>query len=191
MTRAFGRLVLLLALGANLTVSGCSQTDAPAVCVSEDGGEPISPALLAFLSRARSGHHIADQLETAEPQRAIQTLEAIVQGSKPSGDFVEAREVLADTRARLADLKSQAGRFDEALKDIEAGLTEAREVSYFQGHLFEVRGLVEERRAVKLKADGDTDGAAQAKARALTAFEASMNIQEQVIERALPEGGAP
>jgi hypothetical protein len=53
--------------------------------------------------------------------------------------------------------------------------------TYFRGHLFEVRGLVEERNAARLERAGDAAQAAQAKARALEAFEAAMKIQAEVI----------
>jgi hypothetical protein len=102
----------------------------------------------------------------------------------------EAREVLADTRARLADLESRRGRFDDAAKHVDRGLEQAREVTYFRGHLFEVRGLVEERRAKQLRDKGDTAGADAAKKRALDAFEQSMDIQAEVIGSALGEEDA-
>lgn len=185
--------VCLTSAGVSLaSLGGCAKDSdlapAPAVCASVEGGDPVSPALLAFLSRARSGHHAADQLEQDSPDLAIAKLQAIVDGPIPGGStpLVEAREVLADTRARLADLKSQSGRFDAALSDINAGLEQAKETSYFRGHLFEVRGLVEERRSKQLAEAGDASAAAAAKQRALTAFEASMDIQEKVIEQNLP-----
>ncbi len=162
---------------------------APAVCASAPDGQPISPALLAFLSRARSAHHSADQLEADSPKVAIEKLQALVDGPIPGGSepLAEAREVLADTYARLADLKSQTGGFRDALKDVESGLDQAKEISYFRGHLFEVRGLVEERHAKQLEGEGDEAAAKAAKQRALEAFETSMDIQEKVIERNLPE----
>ena len=195
--RGAQRLALWLCLtsagGALGSLGGCAKdsdlSPAPPVCASVEGGQPVSPALLAFLSRARSGHHAADQLEQDRPEQAIAKLQAIVDGPIPGGNtpLVEAREVLADTRARLADLKSQAGSFADALADINAGLEQAKETSYFRGHLFEVRGLVEERQSKQHSEQGDATGAAAAKQRALTAFEASMDIQERVIEQNLPE----
>ncbi|MEZ4374597.1 MAG: hypothetical protein R3B07_27515 [Polyangiaceae bacterium] len=168
---------------------GESYDEAPPVCASAPDGQPVSPALLAFLSRARSAHHSADQLEEESPKVAIEKLQALVDGPVPGGNapLAEASEVLADTYARLADLKSQDGSFENALKDIESGLGHAKQISYFRGHLFEVRGLVEERRAKQLEGNGDEAGAKAAKQRALEAFEQSMDIQEKVIEQNLPE----
>ena len=66
-----------------------------------------------------------------------------------------------------------------------SGLELATERTYFRGHLFEVEGLVEERRAGRLARDGDAAGADAARQRALVAFEQAMAIQGEVIQRAL------
>jgi hypothetical protein len=96
--------------------------------------------------------------------------------------------VLADTSARLADLRSQQGDFDEAARDVTAGLGLAPERTYFRGHLFEVKGLVEERRAKQLSASGQLAKAEAARTQALQAFEQAMQIQAEVIQQALPAG---
>lgn len=182
-----GLLSLVLAVA-----SGCAEKSAPAGCGDTDAA-PVDPTLLAFLSRARSAHHIADQHEEdSELEPAVSALAAVIDGPVPGGTAPppEAREVLADTRARLADLESRRGRFDEAAKHVERGLEQARETTYFRGHLFEVRGLVEERRAKQLRDSGDTAGADAAKKRALDAFEQSMDIQAEVIGGALGEEDA-
>jgi tetratricopeptide (TPR) repeat protein len=162
---------------------------------STDAGKPVDARLLAFLSRARSAHHIADQLEEDEElDRAVATLQGLVDGPAPGNSGAdsppEVREVLADTRARLADLKSQLGRFDDAASDVDKGLELAKETTYFRGHLFEVRGLVEERRSKGLKDKGEVDKAEAAKKRALDAFETSMTIQSEVIKSATEAGDA-
>ena len=53
--------LLLLAL---LALSGCHRT-VPNACADADGGTPVGPALLAFLSRSRAAHHRADAREEA------------------------------------------------------------------------------------------------------------------------------
>jgi hypothetical protein len=93
---------------------------------------------------------------------------------------------LADTHARLAELMSRAGRFDQADEELSQGLANARAPSYFRGHLFEVRGLVEERRAKALRGTGRGQEADQARDRSLGAYEEAMKIQAQVIEGAAP-----
>jgi tetratricopeptide (TPR) repeat protein len=184
-------LVAVLALALAIA-SGCAERSAPAGCGETDAA-PVDPTLLAFLSRARSAHHLADQHEEDNQlDPAIAALDQVITGPIPGGSTppAEAREVLADTRARLADLESRRGRFDDASKHVERGLEQAREVTYFRGHLFEVRGLIEERRAKALREKGDTAGADAAKKRALDAFEQSMDIQAEVIGGALGEEDA-
>lgn len=186
----------LLALAALLVV-GCAKRETKVQtqeCPAVDGGQPVDPVLLAFLSRARAAHHLADQHEEQkDPSGAIAALEQLVRGPVPGGRTPppEAREVLSDTRARLADLESQLGRFDAASEDVDEGLKLAPEPSYYQGHLFEVRGLLEERRSKALAKSGDSDAAKQARERALKAFEKSMRIQAGVIKKAVPEAGPP
>ncbi|HEX5101090.1 MAG TPA: hypothetical protein VFV94_16380 [Polyangiaceae bacterium] len=174
-------LLVVLALGA------CSKAE-PNACADGDGGEPVGPALLAFLSRSRSAHHRADAREEHQEWSGAETeLEAIIEGPKPAcPDAAEVREVLADTYARLADLRSRHADFAAALADIERGLALVPDTSYFRGHLFEVRGLVEERNAKALAGRGDAPGAAAAEERALAAFQEAMRIQSDVIERTSP-----
>jgi tetratricopeptide (TPR) repeat protein len=191
--RSLAWLSLLLALIASsaMLVASCAQKSGDG-CADADAS-PVDPTLLAFLSRARSAHHLADQHEQDEQlEAAIAPLQKLIDGPLPGAAEVpaEAREVLADTRARLADLISRLGRFDEAAAHVDRGLDQAREVTYFRGHLFEVRGLVEERRAAGLRERGDTAAADAAKKRALDAFEQSMEVQAQVIKGALGEEDA-
>ena len=157
--------------------------------VNGDAQAVVDESLLAFLSRARSAHHLADLAEEREDwNEGIKVLRKLVEGpvaKKPLAP--EAREVLADSHARLADYESRLGHFDKALGDVDAGLKLAREVTYFRGHLFEVKGLVEERRAKQLALAGKEAAAAAAKKRAIAAFEKSMSIQAKVIKHALEE----
>lgn len=161
---------------------------------SAEVAAPVDEVLLAFLSKARAAHHEADLAESLPDRpRAIAALERLVLGPVPGGaePRPEAAEVLADTRARLADLRSAEGAFDEALRDIDVGLTLAREPTHFRGHLFEVRGLVEERRSRAADEQGRTQEAEQAKRAAMDAFEQAIDIQDEVIRRALDEPGDP
>lgn len=192
--RPFRWLWLLLAVVA-LLAAGCAKREAARrtiECPGLDGGKPVDPVLLAFLSRARAAHHLADEYEADKNLAgAVSALEKLVHGPVPGGASPppEAREVLSDTRARLADLESRLGRFDAAAKDVDAGLKLAPETSYYEGHLFEVRGQLEERRSKALAADGKNDEAKQARDRALQAFEESMRIQAEVIKKAVPDAG--
>jgi tetratricopeptide (TPR) repeat protein len=141
---------------------------------------------MSFISSARSAHHLADgREEKGDLPGAEAALVALLDGPlPPKRDAPEVREVLADTRSRLADFKSRRGDFDAALGDVEKGLGLVPEQSYFRGHLFETRGLVEERRTKALAAAGDQTGAEKAKERALAAFEEAMRIQQGVIKGA-------
>jgi tetratricopeptide (TPR) repeat protein len=180
------RRLLLLTLLSLATTSGCSRHERP----NDDcapSGRVVDPVLLAFLSQARSAHHLADQQEAAgDSAAALRALQTLVAAPQPPGNPPEVGEVLADTRARMADLLSRAGRFDQADAAISEGLTSAKEPSYFRGHLLEVKGLVEERRAKALTSTGRGAEAEKARERSLSAYEEDMKIQAEVIRRATP-----
>jgi hypothetical protein len=179
-----------------LALAGCSRSEAPEAsppvpCPEVDAGTPVDQVLVAFLGKARSAHHSADLLEERHDLNgAVKVLEGLL-GGRSIPARPEAREVQADTRARLADLKSQLGRFDEATREVESGLQLVEGTTYYRGHLFEVKGLVAEREAKRFKAEGDEVRAKRAEQEALDAFEKSMQVQEQVIEKALPDAGTP
>jgi hypothetical protein len=162
-------------------------------CSAVDAGTPIDPTLLAFLSRARAAHHIADDREAAgDLSAAVAPLASLTAGPVPhEGQLLapEVREVLADTRARLADLRSRQGAFELAIADIRAGLESASEPNYFRGHLLETEGLVEERQAKALDSK-DPSAAAAARARAIGLLEQAMAVQAGVIASAAPPGSS-
>jgi len=150
----------------------------------------VDPTLLAFLSRARAAHHAADvALDAGDRAAALRALEGIIAAPRPPGAPPEVAEVTADTYARLAELRSEAGEFDAAARDIDAGLRLAPAPSHYQGHLYEVAGVVEERRAKALEAKGDREAATQARARAVGLLERAISIQDQVITEALKGPG--
>ena len=180
--RLAGWAVLLSAL---LALAGCSRSERGDDCGPSE--RVVDPVLLAFLSKARSAHHLADQLEAAgDVASALRALQSLTSGAAPPGKAPEVDEVLADTRARVADLMSRAGRFDQADAEVSAGLEHAKGPSYFRGHLFEVRGLVEERREKALRGKGRGQEADQARDRSLDAYEEAMKIQAEVIGSAAP-----
>jgi hypothetical protein len=177
-----------IVLAALLTIWACKSDPAP--CVDATTGRAVDAQLLAFLSRARAAHHTADRAEeTNDRAQAIRVLADVVRGPFPAGGergAPEVREVLADTLARLAELRSEAGAFDAAEADITRGLELVPEPSYFRGHLYEVSGLMWEQRARALRERGDPAGADAARARALEALETAMKIQADVIRRSVP-----
>ncbi len=165
-----------------------ASAEKPADCTCA-GAHVVDPTLLAFLSKARAAHHRADLLQDdGDLDLAIAALEPVVAPPRPGG-APEADEVVADTYARLADLKSDLGDFDPALRDVEAGLALAARPTHFRGHLLEIEGVVLERRYRALDAMGETEEAARVKARALDAFKGAIDVQEQVIDEALKNAG--
>jgi len=180
-----GSAVLLLVCFA---VSACAKRQREQDCTCSE--RVVDPVLLAFLSQARSAHHKADQQEaTGDTAGALRSLEGLSTSPRPPGSPPEVDEVLADTQARIADLLSQSGRFDPAESAIENGLEHAKTTTYFRGHLFEVRGLVEERREKALRANRRGQEADEARRRSLDAYEEAMKVQAAVIAASAP--GAP
>jgi len=197
--RIFTTLTLIASLlcgGSSLV--GCARSERDRAGAQQPAAsEPaaaavVDPVLLAFLSKARAAHHKADAAEAqGDTATAIAALESLTRGPRPGGErpLVEVREVLSDTYARLADLQSARGQFDAALEQVQSGLSLATDVTYFRGHLFEVRGLVEERRAKSLEERGETERAKEARKTAIEAFDEVVRIQDQVIMNALGDGG--
>ncbi len=185
---------LLVCCALLLTACSRSEPSPPASCPALDAGSPVDSVLLAFLSRARAAHHLADDLEGGGDLTASAApLERLVAGPLPrvSGTELgpEVREVLSDTYARLADLHSRQGAFERALQDVQRGLDQAREPNYFRGHLLETEGLVEERHAKALESSASTSDRAAAAAirkRAIGLLEQAMEVQSGVIERTPP-----
>ncbi len=177
-----------------LVLAACAKQPAPDSNVRPNGSAsasaaPVDDVLLAWLSAARSLHHEADLAEDAnDPKQAIAALERLLASKRPRV-AVEIDEVLADTFARLGDLRSKEGDFDGASKDVDAGLVLAKQVSYYRGHLLEVRGLVEERRSKALAAKGDVAGAKAAAEAAKKAFEEAVTINFEFIDKQGTGGG--
>lgn len=173
-------LLLVLAACAKQPSPGADARPNASASASE---APVDDVLLAWLSAARSLHHEADLAEDAsDPKQAIAALERLLASKRPRA-APEIDEVLADTHARLGDLRSKEGDFDGATKNVDAGLTLAKQVSYYRGHLLEVRGLVEERRAKALAAKGDTAGAKAAAEAAKKAFEEAVSVNFEFIDK--------
>jgi tetratricopeptide (TPR) repeat protein len=174
-------------MAASLAGAACAKRE------SQRGpsGEVVDEPLMAWLSITRALHHEADiQEDKGELKGAITALERLL-AKAPPRKTPESDEVLADTRARLGDLRARAGDFDGAMKEIEAGLALVPRVSYYAGHLLEIRGTIEQRRGETLAAKGDVDGASKAKERAMKADEEAISVQDEVIRRGTGDGGAP
>jgi len=159
-----------------------------------DAGPIVDSALLASLSEARALHHEANVYEASnDPARATEALERLVhvQRPHPGTTVPEVEEVLADTYARLAELRLRAGNFDGAARDIQEGLDHAREPTYFRGHLFEVAGIIEEARAATLADAGQSADAHRAREQALSRLREAVDIQNKVISATPPSASQP
>jgi hypothetical protein len=170
--------------------TACGKSDVPRPGCPEiaAGGAPIDERVMAFLSAARALHHEADIAEqSGDVAGAVARLEKLV--SLPATRAVEVDEVLADARARLAELRLHQGDLEGAEREVRAGLDRVPAPSYFRGHLLEVEGIVDEARAASLADAGKTAESASAKARALAHLEEAVRMQEEVISRALGDGG--
>lgn len=173
---------LLVAAAIALAAAGCRRAPEK-TC---DGAQPVvDQGLVAFLSLAKAAHHEADVFEEDDkPAEAIGALERIT-NAKEIPDAPEVREVLADTRARLAELRVPGGDFDGAERDVDAGKKLATEPSYFRGHLFEVEGLVEAKRASALAKAGNAADAEKARARSIAASDEATKILFDVVHQAM------
>jgi tetratricopeptide (TPR) repeat protein len=179
-------VALALLVAAALPLSACSRDPGSSLggCTCQDAQPLVDPALVAYLSRARAAHHVADEQENqGNLSAAALALDRLVAALRPArtGAYAEVNEVLADTHARLADLRSRLGEFDSAIRHVQLGLRRAKSPTYFRGHLFEVLGLVNERQSAAFKAKGNVAQAEASRQRALDAFEQAMKIQDAVI----------
>lgn len=186
----------LCTASAGTMVACAEQETQPQTAPDGAAGRPVvDAALLAFLSKAKVVHHRADIAEQEDDLAgAVASLGRLTDGPIPrgageSGDQPppEAREVLADTLARMAEIDSRRGKFDEAVAHVERGLELAVETTHFRGRLEEVRGVVEQRLHEKLLEDGDESGAKLARERAIEAFQRAIAIQDEVITKSLGE----
>jgi hypothetical protein len=182
----------IVLLGAALTalgLAGCNGRASVSGCPGVTEGAPLDTKVMAFLSAARALHHEADMKEqSGDVAGAIASLEKLVAMPGPRANEVD--EILADTRARLAELRLVSNDLAGADREVRAGLERASEPTYFRGHLLEVSGLIEERRAAVLADAGKSAEAVGAKARAVDLLERAVQVQEQVIGRTLGDGGA-
>jgi tetratricopeptide (TPR) repeat protein len=185
---ALGLLVLGLASAFGSASCGRSSPATNGDTHEADAGPPVDVDVMAFLSEARALHHDANVREqTDDAKGAIAALDRLVHARRPhEGTLVpEVEEVLADTHARIAELRLRTGDLDGASKDIKDGLAHAPQPTYFRGHLLEVDGIVEEARAAALADAGKRDDAQKARARALELLHEAVEVQEQVIQRSL------
>ena len=186
----FGGGMMLLAVLSACAKSEPRPTERSGACECASSAPVVDGALLAFLSKAKALHGEADVAEDRKDvPAALAALQRVLDTSGESPEKIRAperEEVLADTRARMAELRAATGDFDKALADVNDGLTHAKGPSYFRGHLYEVMGMIEEKRAGALsKSNASAADVEAARKRAIDASEAAVKIQDEVITRAM------
>lgn len=178
---------LAIALSLAILSAGCERATS-----SADGGVAVDLALMAFLSQARAVHHEANVREAGgDAKGAILALEGLTAARRPDGARPEVAELMADTFARLAELRARSGDVDGAGRDLEAGLAQAPARSYFEGHLYEVAGIVSETKAKQLADAGQESAAAEARGKAIDLLRKAVAIQEEVIRSTLAADAGP
>jgi hypothetical protein len=184
--RFSGAMLVVALVGACARQENAPQK-APSDCVCSEGAPgAVNQQLMAWLSKARTLHHLADLADgDGGVDRAIAPLDQLVNGVRPQGSLPEVDEVLADTHARLAELRAQRGDFERAEREIVRGLAYTPEVTYFRGHLLEVRGLVYEKQYESLAKANKLAEAEEARSKAMRASLEAVRVQDEVIGKAL------
>ena len=166
----------------------CGKKSDAGVASGNDAGTPVDLDVMAFLSEARALHHETNVHEdSGDVKAAIASLDRLVHAKRPrEGTKVpEVEEVLADTYARLADLRLRSGDVDGASREVREGMTHAPDMTYFRGHLLEVDGIVEEARGANLADAGKRDEAQKARAHAIERLREAVDVQERVVTTSL------
>ena len=191
-----GRAPRFVFLGVLLSaaVLHCGKKSDAGVATGDDAGTPVDMDVMAFLSEARALHHETNVHEdSGDVKAATGSLDRLVHAKKPhEGTKVpEVEEVLADTYARLADLRLRTGDVDGASRAVREGMTHAPDPTYFRGHLLEVDGIVEEARGANLADAGKREEAQKARANAIERLREAVDVQEKVVTSSLasPDAG--
>jgi hypothetical protein len=188
--KVLGACVLATSLLAGCGRETSHEAPASSCPCEEPSARPVDTKLMAWLSKARTLHHLADLGETdGGVDRAIAPLEQLVSGPTPPGPSPEVDEVLADTFARLAELRARRGDLDRAEADIVKGLERAPGSTYFRGHLLEVRGLIYERLSESLSKAGKSAQAEEARQKAMSASLEAVRLQDAVISGTIEKTG--
>lgn len=178
----------MLVAAALATLPACTR---PA-CDDTSGKNPtpvVDQALVAYLSMASALHHEADLAEARNDFSAALAALVRLTEAKVPGAYTEAREVLADTLARAAELSLRQGALERANGYLQRGLAEVPEENYYRGRLFEVSGYLHEAESKRLQAEGKLAEAEAKEREAMHSLEQAVRIQQAVIERATPAPG--
>ena len=134
----------------------------------------VNQQLMLALSQAKNLHHKAGiYLTEGNLDAAIIALQGILSVPFPQG-APEADDVRFDARARLAKLFLQKQQLQQALAIVDEGLAQAQRKSFFVANLYTVQGEIYEAQAQR--ADTTAEQAAQARRRAIAAYDESIAI---------------
>jgi tetratricopeptide (TPR) repeat protein len=141
----------------------------------------LSEALMVSLGQARNYHHKADLLLRAgKTDEAVAAVEAVLAISFPP-EAPESEDVILDTHARLAKLRILQNKLAEALSLVDEGIGISTRDSFFLANLHTVRGEVFE--ATANAAEPNSEAAKEATMNAISAFDASIKINERLLEK--------
>jgi hypothetical protein len=172
-----------LAVGVAL-LGGCAQPG------PTRGTAPSNEAVMALLGTVRALHHEADVFEGAgEFERATSVVRRILSLDFPS-NMAEAEDLRADAYGRLAELALRRAAPDEALSLADTGLRDTRREGVLRGRLMMVRGQSLGALADRAHAAADEPAARRYREQAVEALEASIALNQRILQR-LADGGAP
>lgn len=107
-------------------------------------------------------------------------------------DAPESEDVILDTRARLAKLRVRQGKLDKAMKLVDEGIAMSTRESFFVANLHTVRGEIFQARAEAADAiEENSEEARQAKRAAIEAFDASIQINNALLDKLDVEKQSP
>ena len=151
---------------------------------------PSNEAVMALLGTVRALHHEADVFEGAgDFERAGAAVRRILALEFPR-NMAESEDLRADAYGRLAELALRRATPDEALALADTGLRDTHRESVLRGRLMMVRGQSLGALADRAHAATDEVGARRLRDQAIEALEASIALNQRLLQR-LADGGAP
>jgi tetratricopeptide (TPR) repeat protein len=173
--------------------------DAPRGRVTQlpEPGDAIGEHLMLALAQAKNFHHKAKvYMADGKLDDATTAVRQILAIEFPAG-APEGEDVRLDAHALLAKLHLAQGQLEPAMTTVDRGIAAATRDSFFLANLHTVRGEIFEAIAADFASDPSDqarDRAKQAWQSAIDAYDASIQINEQ-LQRALfdrmRQGGAP
>ena len=178
---------LLLPLLALLAFAHCGKESRPPdpervpVVELAEPENALSEELMVSLGQARNFHHKADLLlRSGKTEEAAAAVEAVLAIRFPP-EAPETEDVILDTHARLAKLRILQGQLEGAMSLVDEGIALSTRDSFFLANLHTVRGEVFE--ATANAAEPNSEAAKQATIDAISAFDASIKINEGLLEK--------